>query len=285
VAASLRLPYVALEGPDGTALAAHGTPGVVERWPLAYEGEQVGTLAASPRRGEAAFDERDRTLLADLARQAGPAVRAEALTADLVDSRQRLVTAREEERRRLRRDLHDGLGPMLAGIGLNLDAARTAVASGTDPDAYLTTAKEVSAQAIRDLRGLVYDLRPPSLDDLGLAGAVRVQAARLGVGIEVAADDLPALPAAVEVAAFRTAVEAVTNAVRHGGASRCTVRLTAGRDLLLEVGDDGRSTGPWSPGVGLTAMRERAAELGGTLSAGPSATGGRVLARYPLVPS
>jgi two-component system NarL family sensor kinase len=80
---------------------------------------------------------------------------------------------------------------------------------------------------------------------------------------------------------LRTAVEAINNAVRHGGARHCTVRLTGERELVLEVTDDGRSAGTWRPGVGLTAMRERAAELGGSLAAGPTAAGGRVVARYP----
>jgi two-component system NarL family sensor kinase len=294
VAGTLRLPYVAIEGPDGAVLAAHGTAVAgVERWPLSYQGTPAGALVASPRRGESAFAARDRTVLGDLARQAGPAVRAEALTADLLDSRLRLVTAREEERRRLRRDLHDGLGPMLTGLGLNLDAARAAVARGADPDAFLAAAKDASSQVITDLRDLVHDLRPPTLDDLGLAGAIAVHAERLGVELDLTAD-LPTLPAAVEVAVLRTTVEAVNNAVRHGGARHCAVRLTAGgpaggltagRELELDVTDDGRSAGPWRPGVGLTAMRERAAELGGRLEAGPTASGGRVHGHYPLVTS
>jgi signal transduction histidine kinase len=283
VAGTLRLPYAAIEGPDGAVLAAAGKAGpVVERWPLVYQGTPMGALVASPRRGETAFDRRDRDVLGELARQAGPAVRAEALTADLLESRQRLVTAREEERRRLRRDLHDGLGPMLTGLGLNLDAARTAVARGEDPAAFLAAAKDASGQVIADLRDLVYDLRPPALDDLGLTGAIAVHAERLGVGLALDAADLPALPAAVEVAVLRTAVEAMNNAVRHGGARHCTVRLSAGRELALEVTDDGRSAGGWPAGVGLTGMRERAAELGGSLDAGPTEGGGRVLARYPL---
>jgi signal transduction histidine kinase len=285
---------VAAAGDAGDAAVA----GRVERWPLTYQGTPVGHLAASPRRGEPAFDERDRRVLADLARQAGPAVRAEALTADLLDSRQRLVTAREEERRRLRRDLHDGLGPMLTGLGLNLDAARTALAAARRADGpaapdvaradeLVARAKEASSQVITDLRTMVYDLRPPALDDLGLAGAVKVHAERLGTGtglqVELHAGELPDLPAAVEVAAFRTAVEAIANAVRHGDARRCSVRLaTSGAQLVLEVTDDGRSAGEWRPGVGLTAMRERAEELGGTLAAGPSAAGGLVAARFPL---
>lgn len=295
VQASLRLPYVAIERTaDGTVLAGSGEPGArVERWPLAYDGRVEAELVASPRRGEDAFDWRDRDLLADVARHAGPAVHAEALTADLLASRQRLVQAREEERRRLRRELHDGLGPVLTAIGLNLDAARVRLSSAAGAEAtdrLLVEAKAASAQAITDLRQVVYGLRPPALDDLGLVGAVRAQADRLsagcGLAVELEADEgLSVLPAAVEVAVFRTAVEAVTNVVRHGRATRCCVRLSLARPDTMEVTvtDDGRpGAGPWTPGVGLSAMRERAEELGGTLEAGPTGSGGRVAARFPL---
>jgi two-component system NarL family sensor kinase len=302
VAESLRLPYVAIERPaDGSVLTAFGDPAAADgaraaRWPLAYQGVTVGVLVAGPRRGEQAFDPRDRAVLGDIARQAGAAVHADALTADLLDSRQRLVSAREEERRRLRRDLHDGLGPLLTGVGLTIDAARARAEHGLGRDGaenedlgpLLGRAREATAQAITDLRGIVYGLRPSSLDDLGLTGAIAAHIQRLGGGngvrITLDAGQLSDLPAAVEVAAFRIAVEAVNNVVRHSGASNCRVRL--GLDdlglLLVEVCDDGMGAGPWRAGVGLLAMRERAAELGGTLTAGPSTGGGTVRACFPL---
>jgi signal transduction histidine kinase len=294
VAESLRLPYVAIERPgDNHLLAAHGDPGdgPVERWPLTNQGRSVGYLVASPRRGEVEFDSRDRLVLADLARQSGAAVHAEALTADLLDSRQRLVNAREEERRRLRRDLHDGLGPVLTGLGLNIDAARTYLEPAdpkmSEADVFLSQAKEASSQAITDLRNIVYGLRPPALDDLGLVGAVRVHVDRLVEGsalhIAVEAPPLPELPAAVEVAAFRTAIEAVNNVVRHAGARRCCVELSVDDgSLVLEVTDDGSSRTDWTAGVGMLGMRERAAELGGTLTAGTTDHGGSVRACFPL---
>jgi signal transduction histidine kinase len=297
VAESLRLPYVAIERPgDGSVLAASGEPAApgdarAGRWPLSYQGLTVGTLVAWPRRGEETFDPRDRAVLADIARQAGAAVHAEALTADLLDSRQRLVSAREEERRRLRRDLHDGLGPLLTGIGLNIDAARArrghAGARG-DLDPLLGQAKDATTQAIADLRGIIYDLRPSSLDDLGLAGAIAAHIRRLTEGtavqITLEADPPPDLPAAIEVATFRIAVEAISNVVRHAGAQACQVRLGAGSggQLVVEVCDDGAGAGPWTAGVGMLAMRERAAEVGATLTAGPTADGGTVRACFPL---
>jgi two-component system, NarL family, sensor kinase len=302
VAESLRLPYVAIERPgDGSVLAACGEMTAAdeartERWPLSYQGVIVGVLVAGPRRGEQTFDPRDRAVLGDIAQQAGTAVHAQALTADLLDSRQRLISAREEERRRLRRDLHDGLGPLLTGVGLTIDAARAHAERGRGPSGeqnedvglLLGRAKEATAQAIADLRGIVYGLRPSSLDDLGLAGAIAAHIRRLGEGtgvrITLQASQLTDLPAAVEVASFRIAVEAVNNVVRHSGARSCQVRLEIDQPdrLLVEVSDDGTGTGPWQPGVGLLAMRERAAELGATLTASPGDGGGLVRACFPL---
>jgi two-component system NarL family sensor kinase len=305
VAESLRLPYVAIERPaDGSVLAAAGDSASAdlaqaspERWPLSYQGTVVGTLVAQPRRGEQAFDPRDRAVLADIARQAGAAVHAEALTADLLESRHRLVSAREEERRRLRRDLHDGLGPLLTSAGLNLDAARAQTARGqrrpgednSDLNVLLDQAKQATAQALADVRGIVYGLRPTSLDDLGLAGALTAHIRRLGEGggpcITLEAGPLTELPAAVEVASFRIATEAVNNVCRHSGARNCEVRLRIEADgqlLVVEVTDDGAGRQPWPAGVGLLAMRERASELGGTLTAGPGPHGGLVRACFPL---
>jgi signal transduction histidine kinase len=293
VADSLRLPYVAIERPgDGSVLAQHGDPQPTDaelgRWPLVSQGTPVGTLVAAPRRGESMLDARDRAVLADLARQAGAAVHAEALTADLVASRQRLIEAREEERRRLRRDLHDGLGPLLTSVGLNLDAMRTQLTVGNgDPLALLARAKDASSQAIADLRTVVYSLRPPALDDLGVVGAITAHVRRMGDGstidIDVESQGLPALPAAVEVALFRIAVEGVTNVVRHAEARTCQVRLCAvDGSAVVEVVDDGASDLPWTPGVGTVAMRERVSELGGTLAIGPTGEGGRLRASVPL---
>jgi signal transduction histidine kinase len=213
--------------------------------------------------------------------------------ADLRRSRERLVLAREEERRRLRRDLHDELAPTLAALGL--DAATVGELIPTDPK-EAAFANEKLRSAIRatvgDVRRLVYDLRPPALDELGLVEAMRQRASRLGVGDEgflatvEAPDELPPLPAAVEVAAYRIVQEALTNVSRHARASACTVRLACadGRTLTIEVTDDGVGL-PDTPegGVGLSSMRERAAELGGEceiVRSWPSGT--RVFARLPF---
>ena len=292
---ALRLPYAAivLKRDDGTLemVAAHGSPSAEPTvLPLAYGTETIGQLIVSPRAPGEPFDPADRRLLDDLARHAEAAAYAVRLTSDLQRSREHLVTAREEERRRLRRDLHDGLGPQLATLTLKLDAARNLLAR--DPQATDTLLAGLKAQiqaAIADIRRLVYDLRPPALDELGLIPAIREQAmgyAQAGLYVSIEApENLPPLPAAVEVAGYRIVQEALTNVSRHAQARVCHVTLSLGDSLVLQVTDDGIGLSEdRRAGVGLSSMRERAAELGGTCvveSLGP-AGGTRVLARLPL---
>lgn len=287
----LHLPYVAVRHHD-RVLASFGAAtatmtGRIETWPIVVDGEAVGELLAAPRHGFDRVCEPDRQVLATIAQLVGGSVRAEALTADLLATRQRLVTTREEERRRLRRDLHDGLGPVLTGLGLNLDAAVTRLGQHDEQVAtYLGNAKRASTQVIANLRELVDGLRPPALDELGLAGALKLHLEPLAADADILLDlHLPEaqLPAAVEVAVFRAAVEAVTNAARHSGAHTVRVELDTEPDrLTVTVTDDGPTHAEWQTGVGLAGMRERAEELGGTLDAGPTAVGGRVRATYPL---
>jgi signal transduction histidine kinase len=212
------------------------------------------------------------------------------LTNDLQRSRERLVTAREEERRRLRRDLHDGLGPALGSLTLQLDLVRTLLTQDlAAADTLLVELKGQVQTSLADIRRLVYALRPPTLDELGLLSALREQVThyrQAGLSITLNAPErLPPLPAAVEVALYRIAQEALTNMVRHAQASTCVVSLRVERDACLEIGDDGQGLpADFRAGVGLTSMRERAAELGGTCLIEPGATGGtRVLVRLPLL--
>jgi signal transduction histidine kinase len=256
---------------------------------LSYQGETVGQLILAPRAAGESFSLADRRLLDDLARQAGVAAHAVRLTSDLRRSRERLVSAREEERRRLRRDLHDGLGPQLASVTLKLDAARNLLEH--DPAATGTLLADLKTQtqaAIADIRRLVYDLRPPALDDLGLVSALRQQIGQyqynqLNIKID-APDNLPPLPAAVEVAAYRIVQEAITNVVRHADARNCIVSLGVGNGLCLDIRDDGRGLpADRRAGVGLSSMRERATELGGHCEIGPAPGGGTcVMAWLPL---
>jgi signal transduction histidine kinase len=304
---ALKLPYAEVQLKRQAGLetaAAAGQP--VEnalRLPLIYGGETVGQLVLGPRAGEEGFADAERRLLEDLAHQIGASAHATLMTdeafklsADLQRSRERLVEAREEERRRLRRDLHDGLGPQLSSQALTIDAARALMRR--DPDATEELLLELKAEAqdaVTDIRRLVYGLRPPALDDLGLLGALRESAAQYSAkGLSVLVEGpekLPPLSAAVEVAAYRIAQEALTNVARHAEANTCTVSLAIDEAsvLCLEVRDDGRGIpdpqedSSVRAGVGLTSMRERASELGGSLVVEPLPEGGtRVRARLPL---
>jgi signal transduction histidine kinase len=269
------------------------------RLPLVYQNEVVGQLVLAHRAPGEAFSAADRRLLEDLAHQAGVAAHAVRLTtdlqhlaADLQRSRERLVTAREEERRRLRRDLHDGLGPTLASLAQRLDTARVLVSH--EPEAAVALLGDLKAQVkttIVDIRRLVYALRPPALDELGLVSAIREHVTHYNdsdgfyIALE-APERLPPLPAAVEVAAYRIVLEALTNVARHAHAQTCRIRmeLTEAQALCLEITDDGVGLPTaCQAGVGLTAMRERAMELGGQCRIEPGAPNGtRVWARLAL---
>lgn len=270
VAAAFGVPYVSVEVDRSSGerlVATHGErPAETRTLPIAYRDVEVGRLVLPARGLRSRLSRRDEELLGDLVRQAATAARTSRLAEELQDSRERLVTAREEERRRIRRDLHDGLGPALSGVVFQLESARLVV--DRDPAAakqqVLATSQHLQ-EVVADVRRLVHDLRPPALDDLGLVGALRQLAARSDPAPSVEADELGPLPAAVEVAAYRIASEAMTNVARHAGATRCAVRFqVVDGSLLVEVVDDGRGIDPdVLAGVGLVSMRERAAELGG----------------------
>lgn len=305
IADSLRLPYVALyigESPDEGLAAERGRRPADEAdlvgIPLVARSMVVGHLRLAARDPGELLSDADRSLLEVLARQAGPAVDTLALNEALRRSRERIVLAVEDERRRLRRDLHDGLGPALAAIGMRTGSAAEAMAS--DPVSARSMLDQTQADvraAVDDVRRLVEGLRPPALDELGLVAAILRQADRLGSAdpefVVESPRPLGALPAAVEVAAYRIAVEAMTNVVRHSGARSCRIRLMTAEDgparyLALEVQDDGRGLeGTQQPGhgsgVGLGSMRERAEEVGGDVRVVELPAGGTLVrASLPL---
>jgi signal transduction histidine kinase len=308
VTGALKLPYAAIslkqDGEDVIAASSGRATDELTRLPLVYQGEHIGDLLLTPRARGETFSSADRDLLAELARQAGIAVHGVRLTTDLQrltnelqHSRTEIVTAREEERRRLRRDLHDGLGSVLASLNWRAGALRMLLSR--DPvaaDALVVEQQSTIQAAIGDIRRLVYDLRPPALDELGLLGAIRERAMKLSASMErdnnlglrvevVAPDHLPALSAAVEVAAYRIVQEALTNVVHHAQAHRCCIRLSCEQEMLhVEVSDDGVGLPEtYHAGVGLLSMRERAVELGGTWEIAPMPEGGTgVRACLPL---
>ena len=294
VADSLRLPYAALElqlGDGWSPAAAYGeAPADVVAFPLTFQGETVGRLLVGTRAAGGRLRPDDERLLADLARQAGPAIHVVALRRALDASRAGLVTAREEERRRLRRDLHDGLGPTLAGLTLGLDTARARSNGQPELHELLGRLKAETQRAVADVRRIVYGLRPPTLDEFGLVGSLgeevgrlQYEAPTLTVTLDAPGDGLTDLPAAVEVACYRIVTEALTNITKHAHATKCSVRIRLDRDLDVEIRDDGVGLPDgWRAGVGIASMRERVTELGGDLAIEPVFPHGtRINARLP----
>jgi signal transduction histidine kinase len=246
---------------------------VIER-PLHRRGTRLARLVIGARAPGESYGSADLALTEVLVRQVALMLDALRMAAALQHSREAIVSAREEERRRLRRELHDGLGSALAGIALTLLAARNT--GGPQGDELVEGAREQTQSAVADVRRLVRGLRPPVLEDLGLAAALRAHADRLGpLEVEFELPQSPmTLPAAVELALYRIATEALTNVVRHAHARHCRVCLrTDDNEVALSVVDDGHGlVSDAAPGVGLRSMRERAAELGGRveLATGPS---------------
>lgn len=293
IATALKIPYVALWQSDSEKQwlpsAVFGQKADdLHMIPLLHQNHEVGRLFVASRRLRERFSKEDERLLSAIAQLSATTVQAAQLSAELQQSRRQLVTSREEERRRLRRDLHDGLGPVLASVALQADTARDL--AHTDPDEtelLLNNIMEQAQTAVGDVRRLVYDLRPPTLDEMGLVGALR-QAAKSyqhQVRISITAPEpLPALPAAVEVAAYRIIREALNNVLKHAHAASCRVVIHVGEYLDLVVEDDGQGL-PESAvsGVGLISMKERASELGGSCTIALIPGGGtRVEAELPL---
>ena len=286
-ATSLHLPYVGVHLEDGTRVEHGEAVDATDVLPLVYAGRQVGTMAVAS--GARRLRPRTRDRLARLADQVAVAAHSVLLAHHLQASREEAVAAREEERRRLYRDLHDGLGPSLAALALNVEVARELLDAAPERSAVLLDRAVPALKAtVSEVRSVVHGLRPPALDDLGLTGAVRELAAgfagpRLAVRVE-APDDLTGLPAATEVATYRIVAEALTNASRHAGATEVVLTLRRRGDrVLVSVEDDGRGVAPDSvPGVGLASMASRAEEVGGRLGVTPGARGRGTVVRADL---
>lgn len=288
---ALRLPYAAITRGELIVAAAGRPPTDRHAVPLTYAGDQIGELRLGLRPGERRLGTADARAVDLLAVPLAAAVHSMIISAELQSSRERIVAAREEERRRLRRELHDGIGPSLTGIAFNADAAANLLAAQPERTAeLLTNLRRDTRTAIADVRRLVDNLRPPALDEVGLIEALRQRADQLawrsdGTPVAVRLDvpaELPPLSAAVEVASYRIATEALTNVVRHSRAEHAVVSVECSDRLEVRVSDDGLDPEAWRPGVGLQSMAERVAELGGWFSAGPTPAGGLVHAAFPL---
>jgi signal transduction histidine kinase len=297
LAQTLRLPYAAVslaEEAPRFASTSNPPPPELIHLPLHYQTERVGELILAPRAPGESFSPADMKLINIIAQQAGVAAYTGRLNNDLQKSRERLVTAQEEERRRLRRDLHDGVGPTLASFSQRLDTAADLV--NKNPQASIDLLIDIKGQVkhtVAEIRRLVYALRPPVLDEFGLVTAIREHVAPytgpngLQITFDVT-DPMPPLPAAVEVAAYRIALEAFTNIVNHAQATAChlTIRVE-NNSLILVISDNGKGLSSNNhAGVGLTSMRERAAELGGKFVVENNPFGGTtVRANFPITNS
>ncbi len=301
IARALKLPYLEIETSQSGVLLAgvsgkirYGSPvkgAAVERVPMNYLGTRMGEMLVSARSPYESLSPADLSVLHDLAQHAGSALYTARLTEDLQRARERLVITREEERRRIRNDLHDGLAPTLSALQIQLSAIRSLMREHPDQaEAIITEMREELRGATAEIRQLVYDLRPPRLDDLGLVGALKsTRTQHQSLQLEVAAPDpLPGLSAAVEVAVYRIASEAIHNVVKHAQATACEVQIEVRNDsLVLRVIDNGKGISGSDPeGVGLRSMRERALELGGNLTVEPHEPAGTCLtAQIPLSPN
>jgi two-component system, NarL family, sensor kinase len=257
-----------------------------ERFPMMAHGVLIGELRVETRRPGARFSAAETRLLQGLALQAGVAAESCRSTLELQRARERLVLAREEERRRLRRDLHDGVASALVGARMLATAAQASAPADSRAPALLATLAQELTVCTEEVRDLIDGLRPAVLD-AGLSDALHQAVRRVSETLPVALDvagDLDDLPAAVEVVALRMVTEALTNVVKHASATRAGVRVVADEDALtIEVIDNGVglhagiSTNPQidessRSGVGLTSIRSRVEEVGGwftTDDAGP----------------
>ncbi|WP_316524685.1 sensor histidine kinase [Kitasatospora brasiliensis] len=297
VAEELRLPGVMLSVVTRSGCRTLATTGKLDGrsqdFPLIHNGLKIGSLTVGLRSGEQRLDASDVDILRSLADQASPAVASLRLQEDLQASREQIVSAREEERRWLRRDIHDGLGPALAGLRLQVDNAGSEANGGLADT--LHGVSDGLGLAIKEVRRITDRLGPAPLGEFGLTQAIRQLAdafsqAELSVTVELSHDPLPELSAAVEVAAYRITAEALNNVLRHAKARTARVSLRVdGESMTLTVQDDGvgyqasQSSRTNSGGVGLRSMADRAAEIGGrcTIQSLPMRRGTQVLAVLP----
>ncbi|MFK7693070.1 histidine kinase [Paenibacillus sp. HJGM_3] len=316
---ALRLPYtgisIGVSGEEKMVASAGESVNELHAFPVIHRGEELGTLYIASRSPGEAFSPEDYKFLDVLLRQAGPIVEnvnmtlgMKLLAKDLQESREKLVLAREEERRQIRKNLHDDLAPRLAALALNAATAQRYVEK--EPSTaieMLTDLRQVIRSTVHEIRTMVHDLRPPTLDELGLIGAIQERIHELSKPAQLLAQEqgteplriglqaptpLPPLPAAVEVAAYRIVIESVVNVIKHARATSCTVRLDvhASHQMTVEITDNGISCSIRSAaaaagkgGIGQQSIRERAAELGGQCTIESLEQGGtRVFAVLPL---
>jgi len=284
VASAVRVPGAEIVGTAGTRAAVGLLGDEPVEVPLVMGGEQVGVLRLAPRAGEAQLPAADRRLIEGLAPLVAAVLHAVELSEALRVEQERVVAATETERARLRQELHDGLGPSLTGIGLGLEALEGRV--GTSD--LVGRLRSETASSLEEVRRIIDGLRPGALESADLLSLLRIRAQHLSAATPVrvtvrAPERMPVLAPEVEGAALRIAEEALTNVVKHAGATTCVVTVALDDALHLEVRDDGRGyDGPREGGVGIGSMRHRAAQLGGRCEVRGDAQGTVVSVSLPV---
>ena len=284
---SLHLPGAEVRSASGTTVTWGEVGEDAMVVPLTLSDGLVGELRVAPRRGEHGLSAADQRLLDALAPLVALVLRGNELTAELEVEREHVLEATAAERARLRRDLHDGLGPSLTGIGLGLEALDSSALPARSRSVLARVRTEVAA-SLEEVRRIIDDLRPGALETGDLLSVLQARALQLTsttpVRVEVDAPaELPRLTPGTEVAALRILEEALHNVVRHAGATRCRVSVRCDDELHLLVADDGHGfTGPREGGVGLASMRSRANALGGRLDVESSPAGTALSVALPL---
>jgi len=272
--AGARADRAAAEGPDGRS----------HDFAVEHQGERLGALRVTCSPREPLTPAGDR-LVRDVAAQAGLVLRNVGLIDDLRASRQRLVSAADQARRGLERDLHDGAQQQLVALRISLGLARQVLADSPAEAAELLTQTEQQAgEALAEMRDLAHGIYPPLLADLGLGAALQAQARKAGIPVAIEAE-VGRYPQDVEAAVYFCALEALQNVAKYARASQAWVTL--GQDgpyLVFTVADDGtgfdRATTP--AGTGLQGIADRLAALGGTVGVDSApGHGTRVTGRVP----
>ena len=267
-------------------------PGVTRAVPVRHQGELLGSLAVVMPPSEPLTPAHEK-LLSDLASQAGLVLRNVRLTEELrakleelKASRQRIVTAQDEERRRLERNIHDGAQQQLVALAVKIGLAKQLAGKESPAGELLNQLQGEVAEALNNLRDLARGIYPPLLADQGLVAALSAQARKAPVPVEVSSDGTRRYPQEVEAAVYFCCLEAVQNVSKYAGASHVTITLqTQGPDLAFSVTDDGSGFNPATTrkGSGLTNMADRLAALGGTIDIASRPGGGTtVTGRLPV---
>ncbi len=272
----LKLPFMGiwLANTNNTAIASYGSQlntDIIE-FPLKYESERLGTLKVARRVVGEAFNQSELVLLTTIAQHISIICHNYLLAQALQNSREQIVRGREEERKRIRRDLHDGLGPTLASTALQLETARQLIYTKPEKgDIILKNLETKMSQTLTDVRSIVHDLYPSLIDQFGLEEALKqevqtFESSTLKIDLAINGQ-IDNLSAATEVAIYRIIQEAIHNIHKHAQATKCSIHIDRSKiELSIQICDNGigLSTDD-TAGIGLQSIRDRVSELSGNI--------------------